>query len=121
MEERCPDAWLFNITNPMTALTRVGVPGDQHQDRRALPRGGQLLHGPGHRLGRPFEAVSASVTGVNHFPVLTSLEVDGADGFDVLRKLVDEVGGLASLAPYPGARRPRSSPSSTSPSATSSS
>ena len=22
MEERCPDAWLFNITNPMTCLTR---------------------------------------------------------------------------------------------------
>jgi alpha-galactosidase len=42
------------------------------------------------------------VTGVNHFPVLTSLEVDGADGFDVLRNLVEEVGGLASLAPYAG-------------------
>src|ERR1700734_3631213 len=53
-------------------------------------------------LGRPLEAVSASVTGVNHFPVLTSLEVDGADGFAVLRNLVEEVGGLASLAPYPG-------------------
>jgi alpha-galactosidase len=53
-------------------------------------------------LGRPLESVTASVTGVNHFPVLTSLEVDGVDGFDVLRGLVDEVGGLASLAPYPG-------------------
>ncbi len=42
------------------------------------------------------------MTGVNHFPVLTSLEVDGEDGFDVLRELVDEVGGLASLAPYEG-------------------
>ena len=47
------------------------------------------------------------MTGVNHFPVLTSLEVDGEDGFDVLRKLVDEVGGLASLAPYAGAPRGR--------------
>ena len=53
-------------------------------------------------MGRPAEAVSASVTGVNHFPVLTSLEVDGVDGFDVLRKLVEEVGGLESLVPYPG-------------------
>ena len=52
-------------------------------------------------LGRPLEAVTASVTGVNHFPVLTSLRVDGADGFDVLRTLVDEVGGLES-APYEG-------------------
>ena len=53
-------------------------------------------------LGRPAEAVSASVTGVNHFPVLTSLQVDGEDGFDVLRRLVDEVGGLVSLTPYEG-------------------
>ena len=58
-------------------------------------------------LGRPLEAVSASVTGVNHFPVLTSLEVDGADGFDLLRKLVDEVGGLDSLRPAPGPARGR--------------
>ena len=34
--------------------------------------------------------------------MLTALEVDGADGFDVLRKLVDEVGGLESLRPSPG-------------------
>jgi alpha-galactosidase len=51
--------------------------------------------------GRPFEAVTCSVTGINHFPVLTALEVDGADGFDVLRELVDEVGGLESLRPSP--------------------
>jgi alpha-galactosidase len=48
------------------------------------------------------EAVVPSVTGVNHFPVLTDLKVDGKDGFEVIRQLVDEVGGLASLAPYPG-------------------
>jgi alpha-galactosidase len=53
-------------------------------------------------LGRPAEAVVPSVTGVNHFPVLTSLEVDGTDGFEVIRQLVDDVGGLESLAPYPG-------------------
>ena len=35
MEERCPDAWLFNITNPMTAPDPRGVPGDRHQDGRA--------------------------------------------------------------------------------------
>jgi alpha-galactosidase len=53
-------------------------------------------------LGKPWEAVQASVTGVNHFPVLTRLEVDGQDGFDVLRGLLEEVGGLGALAPFPG-------------------
>jgi alpha-galactosidase len=53
-------------------------------------------------LRKPWEAVQPSVTGVNHFPVLTALDVDGADGFDIIRDLVEEVGGLASLTPHPG-------------------
>jgi len=102
MEECCPDAWLFNITNPMTTLTRA-------VSRETSIKTVGLCHEVGNfcmdlaiALGRPGDAVAASVTGVNHFPVLTSLEVDGEDGFDVLRKLVDEVGGLESLAPYAG-------------------
>ena len=72
-------------------------------------------------VGGPFESVTCSVTGINHFPVLTALEVDGADGFDVLRKLVDEVGGLESLRPSRTGPRRRSSPSAISPSGTCSS
>ena len=34
---------------PHDGVDPVGVPRDQHQDGRPLPRGGQLLHGPGHR------------------------------------------------------------------------
>ncbi len=108
MEEHCPDAWLFNITNPMTCLTRAVC-------RETRIKAVGLCHEVGNfcmdlaiALGRPLEAVTASVTGVNHFPVLTSLEVDGADGFEVLHALVDEVGGLASLRPVPG--RPEADP-----------
>ena len=50
MEDQCPDAWLLNITNPMTTLTRTVCRETTRQDGRALPRGGRLLHGPGHRL-----------------------------------------------------------------------
>jgi alpha-galactosidase/6-phospho-beta-glucosidase family protein len=102
MEQHCPDAWLFNITNPMTCLTRAVC-------RETTIKTVGLCHEVGNfcmdlaiACGRPFEAVTCSVTGINHFPVLTDLEVDGADGFDVLRNLVDEVGGLASLRPSPG-------------------
>jgi len=108
MEEHCPDAWLFNITNPMTCLTRAVC-------RESRIKAVGLCHEVGNfcmdlaiALGRPLEAVSASVTGINHFPVLTSLAVDGADGFEVLREMVDEVGGLASLHPVPG--RPEADP-----------
>jgi alpha-galactosidase/6-phospho-beta-glucosidase family protein len=102
MEELCPDAWLFNITNPMTTLTRSVC-------RETTIKTVGLCHEVGNfcmdlaiALGRPADAVVPAVTGVNHFPVLTSLEVDGSNGFDVIRELVEEVGGLDSLAPYPG-------------------
>ncbi len=102
MEEQCPDAWLFNITNPMTTLTRAVC-------RETTIKTVGLCHEVGNfcmdlaiALGKPADAVQPSVTGVNHFPVLTSLTVDGADGFDVLRGLVADVGGLDALAPYPG-------------------
>ncbi len=102
MEEHCPEAWLFNITNPMTALTRAVCRETGIKTVGLCHEVGNFCMDLAIAMGRPFEAVTCAVTGVNHFPVLTSLEIDGADGFDALRKLVDEVGGLDSLAPYPG-------------------
>src|SRR5580700_4311999 len=102
MEERCPDAWLFNITNPMTALTRSVCRETSIKTVGLCHEVGNFCMDLAIALGKPVDAVRPSVTGINHFPVLTALEVDGADGFEVLRSLVEEVGGLASLAPYPG-------------------
>ena len=106
MEEHCPDAWLLNITNPMTCLTRSVCRETGIKTVGLCHEVGNFCMDLAIALGRPMDAVSCAVTGVNHFPVLTRLEVDGADGFDVLRQLVDEVGGLESLAPYPGRPEP---------------
>ena len=95
MEERCPDAWLFNITNPMTALTRSVCRETSIKTVGLCHEVGNFCMDLAIALGRPFEAVSASVTGMNHFPVLTSLEVDGGDGFEVLR--VGRRGGRARI------------------------
>ncbi|HEY1650594.1 MAG TPA: hypothetical protein VGG09_01810 [Acidimicrobiales bacterium] len=102
MEEHCPDAWLFNITNPMTCLTRAVCRETEIRTVGLCHEVGNFCMDLAIACGRPFEAVTCSVTGINHFPVLTQLDVDGADGFDLLRKLVDEVGGLESLWPSPG-------------------
>jgi alpha-galactosidase len=98
----CPDAWLLNITNPMTCLTRSIC---RQTDVKAVG----LCHEVGNwtldlaiAVGKPHEAVAPTVAGVNHFPVVTSLEVDGADGFALLADMVEEAGGLAALAPHPG-------------------
>jgi alpha-galactosidase len=102
MEQVCPDAWLFNITNPMTTLTRSVCRETSIKTVGLCHEVGNFCMDLAIALGRPMEAVVPTVLGVNHFPVLTDLQVDGQDGFEILRQLVDEVGGLASLAPYPG-------------------
>jgi alpha-galactosidase/6-phospho-beta-glucosidase family protein len=98
----CPDAWLLNITNPMTCLTRAVC-------RQTPVKTVGLCHEVGNwsmdlaiALGRPMEAVTPTVAGVNHFPVLTALDVDGQDGFAILAGMVEEAGGVAALAPHPG-------------------
>lgn len=97
MAEHCPDAWLLNITNPMTCLTRAVC-------RETPVKAVGLCHEVGNwtmdlaiALGRPADAVAATVAGVNHFPVVTELTVDGEDGFDILASMVAEHGGLAAL------------------------
>ncbi|MGH9078631.1 MAG: hypothetical protein ACRDYE_00885 [Acidimicrobiales bacterium] len=102
MQEVCPDAWMLNITNPMTCLTRAVC-------RQTGIRAVGLCHEVGNwsmdlaiALGRPAESVRPTVAGVNHLPVVTALDVDGEDGFAILAGMVDEAGGLAALAPTPG-------------------
>jgi len=105
MEAVCPGAWLLNITNPMTCLTRA-------VRRQTAVKAIGLCHEVGNwtmdlaiALGKPHEAVQPTVAGVNHFPVVTGLEVDGEDGFAILAGMVDGAGGLGALVPGPG--RPR--------------
>ncbi len=102
MEEICPDAWLLNITNPMTTLTRSIC-------RETSIKTVGLCHEVGNwcldlaiALGKPAEAVRPTVVGVNHFPVVTALDVDGQDGLALLHQIVAEAGGLEALAPHPG-------------------
>jgi len=102
LQEVSPDAWLLNITNPMTCLTRAVC-------RETSVKTVGLCHEVGNwcmdlaiALGKPAEAVRPTVTGVNHFPVVTALDVDGEDGFDILADILAEAGGLDALAPHPG-------------------
>jgi alpha-galactosidase/6-phospho-beta-glucosidase family protein len=101
MEVLCPKAWLLNITNPMTCLTRAVV-------RETGVRAAGLCHEVGNwcldlaiALGLPAEAVRPVVEGVNHLPVVTALDVDGRDGFEVLREMIEERGGRRALRVRP--------------------
>ena len=88
MQEICPDAWLLNLTNPMTALCRaitretpiktIGLCHELTMTRFTL----SLL------LDADFRSINLEVTGVNHLPVITAFDIEGRDGFDALRDLV---------------------------------
>ena len=99
MEQICPDAWLLNITNPMTALTRSVCRETSIKTVGLCHEVGNFQFDLAIALKLPHTAVRPTVSGVNHFPVVTELEVDGRDGFDVLRELVESVGGMAAIAP----------------------
>ncbi|MHB1518125.1 MAG: family 4 glycosyl hydrolase [Acidimicrobiales bacterium] len=102
MEELCPEAWMLNITNPMTCLTRAVL-------RQTGIKAVGLCHEVGNwvidfalALGSPVEAITTTVAGVNHLPVVTELGVEGEDGFEILWRWVEDAGGLPALAPSPG-------------------
>jgi alpha-galactosidase/6-phospho-beta-glucosidase family protein len=106
MQGLCPDALLMNITNPMTCLTRC-------VSRSTSVKAVGLCHEVGHyclevalAFGLPWEAVQPTMTGVNHFGVITALDIDGTDGLARIRDMVDELGGISAIGPGPGKEEP---------------
>ncbi len=89
MEARCPNAWLLNVTNPMTTLCRavtretsVRTAGLCHEVTNAMFFLSQLLE-----CG--YFDVDVTVTGVNHLPLITGVRVGGRERLDDLVALAD--------------------------------
>jgi alpha-galactosidase len=95
MEELCPDAWLLNVTNPMSALCRAVT-------ARTTIRTVGLCHEItlthfllSLLLDASYFDVDLTVAGVNHFPIITDLRLGGEDGLGRLAALL--AGGAAGL------------------------
>ncbi len=95
MEELCPDAWLLNLTNPMTALcraisreTRIKTVGLCHE----VTISHFLLS---LLLDANFLEMDLVVSGVNHLPVLTELRVGTEDGLARLSEIIDRADQVA--------------------------
>ncbi|HXQ61705.1 MAG TPA: hypothetical protein VN796_05180 [Acidimicrobiales bacterium] len=106
MEEGCADAWMLNITNPMTSLTRSVC-------RETSIKTVGLCHEVGHfcmdlaiAFGKPHTAIRPTVVGVNHFPLITALDIEGADGLSLIREMLEELGGPDALRPDPSRPAP---------------
>jgi alpha-galactosidase len=88
MEQGCPDAWMLNLTNPMTTICRsvtretsVKTVGLCHEIAGAQFALSQLLDAN-------FLEITPTVAGVNHLPFITALDVAGTDGMERLREVL---------------------------------
>lgn len=90
MERECPDGLLVNVSNPLTALCRaVGRVSDVKvvglcNELVGLKFSMSLL------FDAPMHKVDPVSAGVNHFPLVPELRVDGEDGFARLRSLLED-------------------------------
>jgi alpha-galactosidase len=89
MEQVCADAWLLNLTNPMTTICRavtretpLKTVGLCHEITGAQFALSQLLDAN-------FLEISPTVAGVNHLPFITELDVAGTDGLERLREVLE--------------------------------
>src|SRR5579864_6106491 len=101
MERRCPDAWMLNLTNPLTVLTRVvtmttrvkamGLCHELFGVRGALMR----------IFGASVDEFEMRVAGINHLIWLLDLTIGGRDGLQMVRDWAAE-GRSVPLPPSRG-------------------
>lgn len=86
MEERCPEAWMLNCSNPLSALTRVVA-------KETSIRAAGICHGvPGVAgefaafFGVPMEECAYANTGIDHCAFFTHFYVQGRPALEILEK-----------------------------------
>jgi alpha-galactosidase/6-phospho-beta-glucosidase family protein len=99
MERVCPDAWLLNLTNPMTTLTRAIT---KHTSIKTIGLCHEV-YGVRRRLTDLFDAapedVEFKVAGINHLPWILAVTVRGEDA---LPRMQRELLANAPLPTDPG-------------------
>jgi alpha-galactosidase len=104
MEAVCPDAWMLNLSNPMTTICRA-VTRETSINTIGLCHEVTIMQFIlSLLLDVPFFDVNPTVAGVNHLPFVTALDVRGDDGLALLRDLLEQADtrGSEGLAmPFP--------------------
>jgi len=92
MERICPDAWLLNVTNPMTTLTRAVW---KETGIRCIGLCHEVigcLHDLEKMLDVPAEEMHYNFSGLNHCVWITELTIRGQDGLEMVRRYWREHG-----------------------------
>jgi alpha-galactosidase/6-phospho-beta-glucosidase family protein len=90
MEALCPEAWMLNLTNPMTTICR-SITRATHIRTVGLCHEVSGFRGYLAGLLRvPVEQVIFEVAGINHLPIITRCSIGGRDGLAMLRDWLSE-------------------------------
>jgi alpha-galactosidase len=90
MGELCPEAWLLNLTNPMTTICRAVSKATGIRTLGLCHEVGGVRHGLTGLFGVSSQDVLMEVAGINHLPVILSCRVNGEDGFELLRSWLND-------------------------------
>jgi alpha-galactosidase/6-phospho-beta-glucosidase family protein len=97
MEQLCPDAWLLNLTNPMTTICRAVSCATSIRTIGLCHEVGGARQTLAALLGVPTAAVELAVGGINHLPALLHVSVGGKDGVPLLHDWLAAHGPFAWL------------------------
>jgi len=132
MERYCPNAWLLNLSNPMTILTRTllretsiktvglchelfgtmellleifGLEDQSNLAAESLMGIDQMIDAEGAHLWEREMSIEAG--GINHCIWMTKLTVRGQDGFELLHKFLQDPEKFARKMPPPPGKEKR--------------
>jgi alpha-galactosidase/6-phospho-beta-glucosidase family protein len=100
MERRCPDAWMLNLTNPLTVLTRVVTMTTRIKAMGLCHELFGVRGGLMRVFGGSVDDFQMRVAGVNHLIWILDMTIRGRDGFGMLRDWARAGGSL----PLPASR-----------------
>jgi alpha-galactosidase len=101
MQRRCPDAWMLNLTNPLTVLTRVAT---LTTNVKAMGLCHELFGVRGALMrwfGASVDDFEMRVAGVNHLIWILNMTIGGRDGLQLVRDAAAD-GGTPPLPPFRG-------------------
>ena len=94
METLCPQAWLLNLTNPMTTICRAITNASHIRTIGLCHEVSNLRLRLAEILDAPPETIHFDVAGINHLPLILRLRIGQEDGMTVIRRWLDEHGAL---------------------------
>lgn len=106
MERVCPEAWLLNITNPMTTITRAVTKTSTIRTVGLCHEIDNVRQGLLKMFDASEDEVELIVAGTNHLPWFLDLRVRGEDGFRMLRDYVASGKPIPLKEGYTGPREP---------------